>query len=101
MKTMKHRCVLNKIAVQADEMKKSQIIYTDPNLEETATSGTVVGIGPDVKSIIIGDRIAFSRHAGIVMKSPWDGISYRVMPEEQVQLIIDNEQIEIIEHTDK
>ena len=60
----------NRILVQPDEVASETdtgLIIPDTSME-TPKTGLVLEVGPDVKTIKSGDRVAFSEHAGSKVK---------------------------------
>lgn len=60
----------NRILVQPDEVAsetETGLIIPDTSME-TPKTGLVLEVGPDVKTIKSGDRVAFSEHAGSKVK---------------------------------
>lgn len=60
----------NRILVQPDEVAsetETGLIIPDTSME-TPKTGLVLEVGPEVKTIKSGDRVAFSEHAGSKVK---------------------------------
>jgi chaperonin GroES len=56
----------NRIVIKQDDANtenKFGLIIPDTSIERPKT-GTVEAVGPDVKTVQIGERVAFSEHAG-------------------------------------
>lgn len=84
------KVVANNVAVikKAPETKKSSggIIVSTQEDFRTPISSEVVAIGPDVKTVQVGDTVYYLPKSGDTLKL--DGETYIVLPETQIVAIV-------------
>lgn len=80
----------NRIAVTLDVPEKVSaggiiLPATSSNDASKATEGTVIGIGPKVEGIKVGDHITFGQHAGT--EATVNGIDILIMRDSDVMFV--------------
>jgi chaperonin GroES len=81
--------LFNKVMIRKDEApEKHGVIWIPPTVraDQPVLSGTVVACGPDARFTSPEDYVVFSQYAGSNIRV--DGITYVVMKEEDVHVII-------------
>jgi chaperonin GroES len=81
--------LFNKVMIRKDEApERVGVIWVPPTVraDQPVLSGTVVAVGADARYVSPGDYVVFSQYAGSNVRV--DGISYVVMKEEDVHVII-------------
>lgn len=83
------KLVTNNIAVEdvqsKEKMSEGGIIITTSDDMRTPIKSKVVCVGPEVKTVLVGDVVYFSPRSGDIVKTT-EG-SYKVMPETDVLLV--------------
>ena len=81
--------LFNKVMIRKDEAPERQgVIWIPPTVraDQPVLSGTVVACGPDSRFVSPEDYVVFSQYAGSNVRV--DGITYVVMREEDIHVII-------------
>jgi co-chaperonin GroES (HSP10) len=89
---MKMKAINVKVIVEEQTLVEKTTeggIFLPENREEPQKYGRVISVGPDVKSIAVGNIIVFHRSLGMAMMM--EGKVYRVLNEPEVYCILEEE----------
>lgn len=84
----------NRIIIERDPVKESTSggLVIPEAAQDKEISGTVIAIGPDVKDIVVGNKVLFGRHDGVDIDSKY--MSHKgdfiLIRDEAVRAIIKN-----------
>lgn len=90
--------IIVKVFTGEEVSKGGIVITTDKNSESLARSeGEIVALGKSVfydtesEDVNIGDRVAFSKYAGVTLGKNTDGYEYRTMRDIDIHCVIEED----------
>lgn len=78
----------NRVLIERDRPKsESEAVITPDAYQKAPLQGVVLAVGPEVRDVIVGNRVLFPRHAGTEVQL--DGVKVLIMPEDDVQAVLE------------
>lgn len=90
---MNHKVIFDRILVKRDAEEEDSTILVPEDVKKMPKTGTVVGIGPEVKYVKEDDRVTFNEYAGYFVHTTQDLAEPDLisMREDEVLTIIESE----------
>lgn len=69
---MKYRVLGERVLIQRDPPEEDGHILMPHNVKKKPKTGIVLSVGPNIKEVKVGDRVAFNEYAGYFLETSQD-----------------------------